>query len=570
MHARQTAAPTIPAMPPSPARPSGGTLPTVRRGGYDRDAVDTRLSQLSGEHARLSSGLSTAQGRIGELEAALDKARTELDENKNPSYAGLGGRATSMLRLAEEEAGEVRVTAERDAAEIRGQAQRDAQAVRADATREAEDMRLVQLKELDETRARILADAEQERSLARSEAADVLASAQREADQLRLAAQQETNELRVGAKREAEQVRAAADREVQEARRTLAVEKERLAREATDHHTSATAETGRLVSEAEARATSAEQRAREAIAQAQAHREQAHTESEATLSRARREAEQIVSLARSQADSVNTTAQADAERQLAVVRAEVDRMTKRREAITAQLASLRDVVEGFGGDDDGTPAPSTTARSPRAAATRPALDAPPCRRTVGRRGAEGTETPTRPDEAEVDLGRPGPRFDRHSPFYIGFFGGLGFVLAGWLFGQIERIGSVLILIVVSLFIAAGLNPSVEWFQRRGHAPHLRGDLRDRDLPVRRRAVPAGDRAGHHRPGHPDHRQRARLARPAPEEPEGPGPRRPVRRHRQGPRLRAAGQLRLGHLRWRRSASASGCSARWPTPSSSWC
>ncbi len=71
------------------------------------------------------------------------------------------------------------------------------------------------------------------------------------------------------------------------------------------------------------------------------------------------------------------------------------------------------------------------------------------------------------DDEPADLGRPGPRFDRHSPFYIGFFGGLGFVLAGWLFGQIERIGSVLILIVVSLFIAAGLNPSVEWFQRRG-------------------------------------------------------------------------------------------------------
>jgi hypothetical protein len=74
----------------------------------------------------------------------------------------------------------------------------------------------------------------------------------------------------------------------------------------------------------------------------------------------------------------------------------------------------------------------------------------------------------REDEVEpADLGRPGARFDRHSPFYIGFFGGLGFVLAGWLFGQVERIGGVLILIVVSLFLAAGLNPSVEWFQRRG-------------------------------------------------------------------------------------------------------
>ncbi len=80
--------------------------------------------------------------------------------------------------------------------------------------------------------------------------------------------------------------------------------------------------------------------------------------------------------------------------------------------------------------------------------------------------AEEKEEAEKQDEP-AELGRPGPRFDRHSPFYIGFFGGLGFVLAGWLFGQLERIGSVLILIVVSLFIAAGLNPSVEWFQRRG-------------------------------------------------------------------------------------------------------
>jgi len=77
-----------------------------------------------------------------------------------------------------------------------------------------------------------------------------------------------------------------------------------------------------------------------------------------------------------------------------------------------------------------------------------------------------TDVPDEPDSGS-ELGRPGPRLDRHSPFYIGFFGGLGFVVAGWLFHEFERIGGVLILIFVALFIAAGLNPSVEWFQRRG-------------------------------------------------------------------------------------------------------
>src|SRR3546814_16930694 len=105
--------------------------------------------------------------------------------------------------------------------------------------------------------------------------------------------------------------RAAADREVQEARRTLAVEKERLAKEAADYHSSATAETRRLVEEAEQRAAAAEQRASEATNQASAHRQQAQTESEALLTRARREAEQIVASARRQSDSLTATRQAD-------------------------------------------------------------------------------------------------------------------------------------------------------------------------------------------------------------------------------------------------------------------
>ena len=56
--------------------------------------------------------------------------------------------------------------------------------------------------------------------------------------------------------------------------------------------------------------------------------------------------------ARTQAESITSTGNADAERELATIRAEVDRMAKRRDAITAQLASLRDVVAGFGEDEE--------------------------------------------------------------------------------------------------------------------------------------------------------------------------------------------------------------------------
>ena len=66
-----------------------------------------------------------------------------------------------------------------------------------------------------------------------------------------------------------------------------------------------------------------------------------------------------------------------------------------------------------------------------------------------------------------DLGEPGPPLSKLSPFRIGFFGGLGLFLAWWLGGQILSISSVLIQIVVALFLAAGLNPLVEFFERRG-------------------------------------------------------------------------------------------------------
>jgi predicted PurR-regulated permease PerM len=72
--------------------------------------------------------------------------------------------------------------------------------------------------------------------------------------------------------------------------------------------------------------------------------------------------------------------------------------------------------------------------------------------------------PVRDDD---DLGDPGPPLDHHAPFYVGFVGGLGVLVAIWLATQIQAIGSTLMLIVVSLFLAAGLDPAVRFFERRG-------------------------------------------------------------------------------------------------------
>lgn len=90
--------------------------------------------------------------------------------------------------------------------------------------------------------------------------------------------------------------------------------------------------------------------------------------------------------------------------------------------------------------------------------------------------AAGPAAADQPDAAAPDakgavpaprFGHPGRPLHRASPFYIGFVGGLG-LLAAWFVAQaVVGIKDVLVLIVVSFFLAAGLNPFVERLQRLG-------------------------------------------------------------------------------------------------------
>lgn len=75
-------------------------------------------------------------------------------------------------------------------------------------------------------------------------------------------------------------------------------------------------------------------------------------------------------------------------------------------------------------------------------------------------------------DTPVPVGAPGtreqpPSLLRHSPFTIGFFGAIGAALGIFLLQQLLSISGMLTLLVISLFLAVGLNPLVEWFMRRG-------------------------------------------------------------------------------------------------------
>jgi predicted PurR-regulated permease PerM len=82
------------------------------------------------------------------------------------------------------------------------------------------------------------------------------------------------------------------------------------------------------------------------------------------------------------------------------------------------------------------------------------------------KGPEERALGSEPGE-ESGLGRPGRPFNRRAPYLWGLLVGLGLLTAFEVGRILVTISGVLIQIVVSLFIAAGLNPLVGFLQRRG-------------------------------------------------------------------------------------------------------
>ena len=72
-----------------------------------------------------------------------------------------------------------------------------------------------------------------------------------------------------------------------------------------------------------------------------------------------------------------------------------------------------------------------------------------------------------PDLSPDEVGEPGRPLNTRSPFMWGLLGGLGALVAVWIALMVVSIRGVLVLVVVALFLAVGLNPAVEFLMRRG-------------------------------------------------------------------------------------------------------
>lgn len=112
--------------------------------GYARSQVDAYIHDVQ-------AALANSRRRTADLEAQLGELRAKLDEYENPTYSSLGARAAELLRVAEEEAGdilkrtreqarveydEVLDIARKQADEVVRTARRDAHHVQAEAQRQ--------------------------------------------------------------------------------------------------------------------------------------------------------------------------------------------------------------------------------------------------------------------------------------------------------------------------------------------------------------------------------------------------------------------------------------------------
>src|SRR6266702_2110708 len=153
-------------------------LEVVRRG-YDVAQTNERVTKLTAERDTAHSRVSALEKRIEELHLENQSVQAQLSDSE-PSYAGLGARVEKILRLAEEEAKDLREEARRAAEQHRELAESAAQQVRHDAESFAAERKA----KAEDEGVRIVEKAKADSSQLRSEAQKDAQSKREEADAL--------------------------------------------------------------------------------------------------------------------------------------------------------------------------------------------------------------------------------------------------------------------------------------------------------------------------------------------------------------------------------------------------
>lgn len=131
---------------------SGGPTPApfaVVIRGYDRDQVSEQFHRYQAELRVLAADRDAASAHARELTDLLDEAQDEIDNLRREvdrlsvpptSAEGMSDRIARMMRLASDEASEIRATAQNESAEVRSLARQEAEGTRREADRIRSDM----------------------------------------------------------------------------------------------------------------------------------------------------------------------------------------------------------------------------------------------------------------------------------------------------------------------------------------------------------------------------------------------------------------------------------------------
>jgi cell division septum initiation protein DivIVA len=314
-----------------------GNFPTALRG-YDRTAVDDYVRTLEANVVQSRRHVAALQQQINSLQDQLQAPGKhdggELD------YAGVGGRANDILRLAQEQARDMVESATIEVAKLKEAARREADAVRTNAVREGDHLRSGGLAEVDQLRARLHEDIQGQLHKAKEEAAALLAAARRQAEAARREAEHEAQTIRQSAHLDTENLRRTVEREAAEARQRIAAEREAAAGSLRKAHGEASAKTSAMLAEASKRHQESAARLEADITQAAKIREEAFAEAEQVKIAAAKESEERIETAKKQAAGISERTQQEFAWRKQQLRRETELLHERKRAVLGQLASL--------------------------------------------------------------------------------------------------------------------------------------------------------------------------------------------------------------------------------------
>jgi cell division septum initiation protein DivIVA len=281
--------------------------------GYDRDQVDAHLASLDSEFSsvlserdRLATQVRQLKGRVEELHLQPGGPDGVGSEHATgSSLDGFGARVEKILRIAEDEAAEVR----------------------------------------EETRAQV----ERERQDAAKKIGEIREAAERDASLHRRKIEQEANQLLDKARQEAARVRAEAEAHAgstrEEASGHLEAVRARAAQAAADFETALAKRRQKAEADHSVRTEAAERELAETVART----DQLRAEAEKTRADAERRSQEMLQAAQRESGELVAEARGQADRTRRESERELSSLSKRRDAITDQLRNVREMLSTLTG-----------------------------------------------------------------------------------------------------------------------------------------------------------------------------------------------------------------------------